>query len=152
MSQISTAYDNFLARVAAVLTSGNGWKQVPNAYAIEKNPEPYLNQGYAVGFGAGTNTKRLQSRTVSVAREFFVTICRVNDNLEDEVTGIQTAEKALLEDLKLLIADMETNQTLNAGEILCSYVGDGGIESVDGETREILSIKANFLIEYFETY
>lgn len=151
MSAISTAYDNFVTRVDAVLTSGNGWVKLPRAYAIEKNPEIYLNQGYAVGLGPGLNTKRTLSNTLSISREFTVTIVRVQDATDLEVSGKQTVEKTLFEDLKLLIADLEGNSTLNAGSILCSFQGDAGIESVDGETAEFILLRATFIIEYFET-
>jgi hypothetical protein len=151
MSAISTAYDAFVTRVNAVLTSGNGWVKLPHAYRIEKNPEIYLNQGYAIGLGPGINTKRVLSNTLSISREFFVTIVRTQDSTDLEVTLKQTAEKTLFEDLKLLIADLEGNSTLNQGSILCSFASDAGIESVDGETAEFLSLRATFLVEYFET-
>ena len=151
MSVISTAYNNFVTRVDAVLTSGNGWVKLPNAYRLEKNPEIYLNQGYAIGLGPGVNTKRVLSNTLSISREFIVTLVRVQDATDLEVTLKQTAEKTLFEDLKLLIADLEGNSTLNSGSILCSYQGDGGIEAIDGETQEFLSLRATFIIEYFET-
>jgi hypothetical protein len=150
-SKVTTAYDNFVARVDAVLTSGNGWIKLPHAYNIEKNPEIYLKQGYAIGIGQGANTKRVQSNTISISREFILTIVRTSDTLDLEVTGRQTVEKQLFEDLKLVIADIEGNSTLNSGQILCGYVGDAGIEYVDTENSEFNLIKANFLIEYFET-
>jgi hypothetical protein len=152
LSQISTAYDNFVTRVNAVLTSGAGWNKLPNAYSVDKNPEIFLRQGYAIGLGAGTNTKRVLSNTISISREFIVTIVRALDATGLEVTGLQTTEKTIFEDLKLLIADVEGNQTLNQGQILCAYVGDSGIELVDGETEEFLSVRATFIIEYFETF
>lgn len=151
MSQISTAYDNFLTRIDAVLTSDNGWIKLPHAYNIEKNPEIMLKQGYAVSIGAGQNTRRLQSNIVSISREFAVTITRTIDSLDLEVTGRQSVEKQLFEDLKLLIADIETNTSLNAGEIFCGYTGDSGIEYVDGDTAEFAQVRATFSIEYFET-
>ena len=151
MSAITTAYDAIVTRVNAVLTSGDGWNKLPNAYLIENNPEIFLVKGYAVGFGPGVNTKRLQSRLVSISREFTVSITRSMDQTDLEVTGRQTAEKQLMEDLKLLIADIEGNSSLNQGEIFCSYEGDGGIEFVDGETSEFLLISARFILEYFET-
>lgn len=151
MSLVSTAYDNFVTRIDAVLTSGAGWVKLPYAYSVDKNPEIYLKQGYALGIGSGSNTKRVLSNTISISREFIVTLTRTMDTLDLEVTGRQSAEKTLFEDLKLVIADIEGNSTLNAGQILCSYQGDGGIEYVDGETSEFLSLRAIFVIEYFET-
>jgi hypothetical protein len=151
MSLISTAYDNFHTRVAAVFTSGAGWSKLPHAYIIDRNPEIYLKQGYAVGLGTGTNTKRLQSNVTSISREFILTITREMPALDLEVSGRETFEKSLFEDLKLIVSDMETDSTLNQGQILCSYQGDGGIEYVDGDTSEFISIRAIFLIEYFET-
>lgn len=150
-SEITTAYNNFVTRVDAVLTSGNGWIKLPNAYRIEKNPEIYLNQGYAIGIGPGENTKRLLSNTISISREFFVVLVRTQDATDLEVTNKQTLEKTLLEDLKLLVADVEGNSTLNQGSIICSYQRDDGFEFVDGETAEFLSLRATFIVEYFET-
>lgn len=151
MSQISTAYDNFHTRIAAVLTSNNGWVKLPHAYAIENNPEIYLKQGYGVGLGAGVNTKRVFSKTLSISREIILNIVREMTTLDLETTGRETIEKQLFEDLKLVIADVEANSTLNEGQILCSYQSDAGIEYVDGETAEFVLIRAVFLIEYFET-
>ncbi len=151
MSQVSTAYDNFVTRVDAVLTSNNGWMKLPHAYDVDKNPELYLRQGYSIGIGSGSNTKRVLSNTISISREFIVTLVRSLDYLDLEVTGRQTLEKQLFEDLKLVIADVEGNSTLNAGQILCSYQGDGGIEYVDNETSEYVSLRSTFVVEYFET-
>ena len=151
MSQVSTAYDNFLTRVDAVLTGAAGWIKLPFAYDIEKNPEIYLRQGYALGIGAGVNTKRVLSSTLSISREFTLTIVRALDATDLEVTLRQSLEKQLFEDIKLVIADVERNSTLNVGQILCSYSGDSGIEYVDGETSEYVQLRANFLVEYFET-
>lgn len=152
LSQVSTAYDNFVSRVDAVLTSANGWIKLPHAYAIEKNPEIYLKQGYAIGISSGTNTKRLLSKTISINRQFSLTISRALDLLDLEVGGRQTIEKQLFEDLKLVIADIEGNQTLNSGEIFCQYESDGGIEYVDGETAEFAIIRAVFSLEYYEQF
>jgi hypothetical protein len=151
MSTISTVYDNFVSRVAAVLTTNNGWNKLPNAYAIEKNPQIMLSQGYGIGLSSGVNTKRVQSSTLSIRREFTVTIVRSIDALDFDLSTRQTTEKTLFEDLKLVIADLEGNQTLNAGQIFCEYIGDGGIEFVDGDTSEYLAIRASFATEYFET-
>jgi hypothetical protein len=148
MSQISTAYDNFHTRVAAVLT---GWVKLPHAYALEKNPEIYLKQGYAVGLGPGNNTKRLLSKTLSISRELHLSIVREMPALDLEATGRESVEKTLFEDLKLVIADVEANSTLNEGQIFCSYQGDAGIEYIDGDSSEYAFIKAIFQIEYFET-
>lgn len=151
MSAITTAYDNFVTRINSVLTSGNGWIKLSNAYAVDKNPEIYLNQGYAIGLGPGSNLQMLQSNIVSMQREFILTLVRVQDATDLEVTLKQTAEKTLFEDLKLVIADIESNSSLNSGTIFCSYQGDSGIEFVDGETAEYLSLKATFILKYFET-
>lgn len=151
MSQITTAYDNFVTRIDAVLTSGNGWIKLPHAYNIEKNPEIYMKQGYAIGIGAGLNTKRTFSNTISISREFNVILVRAMHTLDLEVTGRQSVEKQLFEDLKLVIADVEGNSTLNQGQILCSYTGDAGIDYIDAEISEFSLLRANFLIEYFET-
>lgn len=151
MSQVSTAYDAIVTRLAAVLTSVAGWSKLPNAYELDRNPEIFLKQGYAIGFGNGSNTHRLLSKTVSINREFNVSITRSLDQTELEVAGAQSVEKSLLEDLKLVIADIESQASLNSGQIFASYQGDNGIEFVDGETSEFLAIKASFVLEYFET-
>lgn len=150
MSQVSTAFDNFVSRVDAALTSGNGWIKLPNPYAIQNNPDVMLKQGYAIGIGAGTNTKRTLGDQVSIRRSFFVHISRAMDALDFDVAGRQSTEKTLLEDLKLVVADVEKHQTLNAGQIFCAFDGDDGIESIEGESSEFRALKANFIIEYFE--
>lgn len=148
MSAVSTMFDNLKTRVAAVLT---GFNELPDAYAIEGNPDLYLKKGFSIGFGAGVNSKRLQSNKMSIRREMVITISRALDATELDPSGKQTTAKQLLEDLRSVISDLELNSTLNNGQTIAGFEADQGIQSVDGEKENFLFVQGTFAVEYFES-
>lgn len=148
MSAVSTMFDNLKTRVVAVL--GAEFADLPDAYDIEENPALLLKKGFAIGFGPGLNTKRTQSRLMSISRQMVITVTRALDATELDSSGKQATAKQLLEDLKLVMADLETNQTLNNGLTIAGFENDGGIESVKAEGENFLMIQGTFSVEYFE--
>lgn len=150
MSKVSTAYDNLITRLAAVFTSGSGWLQIPNGYDIPANADGFLRQGYGLAIGAGVNAKREVGGHYHVDRKFTVSISREVFKLDGDASGYGSVAKSLFEDLKLVISDFETNQTLNSGQIFCSYESDSGIQAVQGDGFAFMYLSAEFSVILIE--
>jgi hypothetical protein len=143
-SAVTTAYDNLLTRLAAVLTLGAGWHQIPNAYDIPSNSFTFLKQGYGLAIGSATNGRRELSCNIHVDRTFIVSIAREVFKLDGDASGYGTVSKDLMEDLKLVIKDFETNATLNDGLINLSYENDSGVQAIEGDDFSAMYVSANF--------
>jgi hypothetical protein len=145
-TRISSAYDQMIARIAAVLTSH---ARLPNAYAIEKNIEPHLALGYAVAIGPASGS-RLNAGQMIIRREFSVTITRRFQALQADASTKATAEKQLMEDQMLVIKDFESNSTLNDQVTMISYVSDSGIGTVFTDKGQFLILTTTFQAQYLE--
>lgn len=150
MSAITTVYDAMVTRVSAVLTSGNGWLQIPNAYDIPSNAKGFLRQGFGVSLGSGTNSKLQLCNTLTVDRRIIVSLSREVFKTDGDVDGYATVAKQLFEDLKLVIADFETNVTLNTGTLFCEYLSDTGIQAIESDDYSGMYISADFKVQIFE--
>lgn len=149
-SAITTAVDALITRIGAVLTSGNGWLQIPNAYDIPSNAKGFLRQGFAVAIGAGTNSKLQLCNTLTVDRRFALSLSREVFKTDGDASGYNSIAKQLYEDLKLVIKDFETNSTLNTGLIFCGYESDSGIRPIEGDDFSGMFLSAEFKVQLIE--
>jgi hypothetical protein len=143
-SAITTAYDNLLTRIAAVLTANDGWLQIPNAYDVASNSDSFLKQGYGIKIGSGVNAKRQLGNQMHIDRKFSLIISREVCATDGDTSTYGSVAKQLFEDLKLVINDFETNTTLNSGLIFCSYESDGGVQPVRGDNYSVVYVSAEF--------
>lgn len=143
MSNISDIYDSLVTRLQAVFPNHT---RLPHSAFLENNPSFFLRQGYGVHFGPAVNPERLVGCQYSIDRSFLVSLTRedVATNLDPVVTA--TAQKNLMEDLKLIIDDLHQNTTFKF-----RYVSDGGIIPVFDDKKKFLFIENVFNVEYFET-
>ena len=150
MSKISTVFDNFVTLVDGQLTDH---RQLPDPYNIEDNMERILEKGYGVGYGAGTNTKRLVGcEKVSREIELILVITRMMASTRHDITQLSTIQKNLHEDLflvekELCKNDPQLSNTVSKAELL----GWVELEPVEGERFKYIRLGSSFLFEYFET-
>lgn len=147
MSNVSNAYDAFVARVEAVLPNH---ARLSNPYAPEQNIEGILKQGWGLGMGSSTNTKRELSCRVSIRREFSLVLTRKFYSREADVTGKASVEKQLMEDQLLVVKDLCANSDLSGLIGVVEFEGDGGIEQVFGEKDQFLALRSTFTAEIWE--
>jgi hypothetical protein len=150
MSVITNGYNALLARLEALYPAGDGWVRLPNAYRPEENPDTFLKQGYALALGAGQNTNRQLNCAMSVSRTITVILARLYTALKEDAAQKAVAELQLFEDQKKLIVDLETEVTVNGSTMYTRYIGDGGIEYVQGTTERFLMVRTEIQLEYFE--
>ena len=153
MSGISDGYDAVLARIQVVLsTEANGYFRLPNPYKPEENGEDRLKKGYGIALGAAVNSNRFVNCSFSVARQFQIILTRKYVALENDAVRKADAEKALFEDLNLLINDFEQDISVNGNTMYTRYEADGGIEYVQGDTDKFIMLRTTFVMEYVERF
>lgn len=151
MSKITTVYDNFLTRVAAVLPSH---QKLSDPYQFKKNTDSEKRQGYGLRVGPGVNTFAQLSCDLILQQDISLVISRISQGRETDRAVKANAEKQLLEDLFLVIQDVESTPTLgNASTVIgCDYLDHGGIQFYYTERDDILYIEANFKLKYKEDF
>lgn len=147
-SAITTYYNAMVTRVGAVLTAGNGWARFPDAYSLEENPDAMMRQGWGLKLGAGVPNQFI-SGIMAIDRTFTVVICREVMKTELDSDGAGAVDLQLLEDARALVADFETNVTLNTGLGNCSFQGDSGIIPVQSDML-FRAIELSFTVKVIE--
>ncbi len=149
MSGISDAYDALVTRITAAL--GSGWTRIPNAYDLADNSDNMLRKGWALAIGPAVNGARELSCNFHLDRDFVVSVVRENIVLEHDAESAATTDKTLMEDMRLILKDFETNSTLNTGRRFTTFVSDSGIEAVRGGNMSFLALRAQFNMKYVES-
>lgn len=157
MSAISLAYDALNTLIGTTLPAASGWAELINPYVPESNDELTYEKAWGLAFGAGNNSNRVIGCEMSIQRSFTVTLCRktfagVLNRGPEQLIARKTAEKALFEDLKLIVNELEKNVTVNNSTpiIKTVYVADSGLEFIRDDSHNLLMIRAEFQTEYFE--
>jgi hypothetical protein len=146
-TNITTAYNAMITRLAAVLTSH---KRLTNPYNLSDNTHQFLTIGYGLAIGPAENTRRILGCLITQRRELQVVITRKYFATQFDVSGKSTTEKQILEDLFLVVKDFEKSTNLNDTNLTTQYVSDSGIEFVDGDGGPFLAIRATFSLDYQE--
>ncbi len=146
MTQITTIYAAFESRMAALFASHN---RLTNVNDLAQNNEQFLALGWGLLFGPAENTNRSVSKVSSVERTISVHLTRKVVARELDPTKKADADKALLEDLQILIDAIESNFTLETGSFVVLYVNDTGIVQVHTEKGNFIAITATVTVEYF---
>ena len=110
MSNISDIIDTLEALVESQVT---GITKIPNPYEPEANNDLYLQNGYGIGFGAGSNTDRNINGRVTIQRDFLVMLFRVVSATEQDGDAIKTSSKEVLEDELKIIKAIVNSDVLN---------------------------------------
>lgn len=158
MSAISQAYDAISTLLTTTLPAASGWYELINPYVPEENDDLTYEKAWGLAFGVGNNTKRVIGCEMSIQRVFTVTLCRKTfagtlNRKPEQLTARKTAEKALFEDLKLVVNELEKNVTVNNSVpiIKTVYLADSGLEFIRNDSHNLLMIRAEFQTEYFES-
>jgi len=150
MSVISTAYDAFLVRLAALYPDH---KRIPQPYKLDENSDLILNKGYGLALGPANNSNGAISCQFSVRRDMIVSITRVIRANEFDIDAKDTGWKDLFEDQFLLLEDLaKENTTLGTSVISqAQYTTDSGLQFVFGDKDNFVALETVISIEYFET-
>lgn len=145
-TDFSTGYDAIVARIATLLPDHH---RLPDAKALDKNPDTFLKQGWGWGLAeGGQNTFRFLSCKLSMGINFTLAITRKSFALELDPVKASQAEKDLLEDLRAILTDIEQNNFNIAGSPLLKLVDFSGVLPVKTESDSYLSIVINVNAEF----
>lgn len=148
MSLVADIYDKLHVIMSTELST---YTRIPNAYEPNENPELFLRKGYGIGYGAGTNTNRQICDKFSIRRTYTIVLINQVYSTMTNSSSRGTFESSLMNDQKTLINAIENDITLTGSCINARFVGDSGIEYVDGDSNKYILIESSFDIEYLET-
>lgn len=147
MSKISTLHDAIVSKISANLTS---YKQLPNPYVLEQNPQSFLSKGFGVAVGPGIRTDRVIGCQTSWERSFSITLINYVSTTDNNTTVRETLSKNLLEDHYTLLTQFEIDAGLSGTAIDAIVVSDGGIEYIELETKPHFLTEIELTVEYLE--
>lgn len=156
MSNLSNFLDVLAQRLEAIYTHGNGYFLLPNPYKLEGTSDLKLAKGYGIKLEGG-NPPNIQQIgcVIEIDRSITIVNTRKSISVENDRMRIFEAEKALLEDQRLLLVELANNWDLyyaNENKITSmDYVGDSGIVPVFPERSDMIKIETNFKLNYEES-
>jgi len=96
MSNITTIYDQILVKLDEIYPSPA--LRIPDAYDLPSNPEQFLRNGYGLKVGDGT-PEESEFKSKTEARTFIIVLSREILKIETDVSPVDVAVKAMLEDI-----------------------------------------------------
>jgi len=147
-TKITTIYDNLNTLIGNALTT---YTRMPNAYEVNSNNDLYLKKGYAVGFGAASNTNRVLTRKVSIDRIMNILLVNQITTTDHNTADRATCEKGLMVDVFTILKAVEADQSLGGQAIRARYESDSGLEFIEGDRFKYFINELNITVEYIET-
>lgn len=154
MSKISDIIDTMRTAISSVLTDH---KELLNPYDPADADDLTLEKGWALAIrpGAlasnreiGCRYSMIQNAEVVISRIVFAGSIITPTAIAERVSK----EKSLLEDRHLVVQSFETNTQINSnGDIArCKFISDSGIEFVRVDETNVIMLRLNFEVEYFD--
>lgn len=149
MSSISNIHDNLYTLVAATLTNHAELRRPTN---IELNSDLFLKKGFGISVSSAVRGTRNISCRYWLQRDFIITNTLAIYGTDTSNTIRKIAEKTLLENQKLLITALETDNTLSGYCNNLRFVNDAGIEFIHVDEKDYIMLQSTFTLEYSETF
>lgn len=147
MTTVNAVYDSIITKCEAAFPSH---KRIPNPYAVEAATPLIAEKAFGVSIGAGEPPRGEVSRIQS-ERAFDVLIVRAVHRTDHDVTGRESADKAMLSDYAALRSAIETDPTLGQTVSDTSYTGDSGIGFLSGDRFRFMVMTVSFTVRFYET-
>lgn len=148
MTKISQIYDLLLDTIKGELPNH---RELSNPYFPETSDDLTYEAAIGLGFGAGQNTfGNINANIQTLTRDFILSICR-KQYITHRATALRAStEKALMEDLQLVLRKLEEDSHLGEPALIADarYQNDGGVEFVRVERDDLIIIRANISVEY----
>jgi len=145
MSKISTVYDAVITAMGVLFPSVDGWTRIPNPYDVALNDDNFLRKGWGVRIGPSERAD-LELCNFSTIRTMSVVISREIFNTGSNDTQFDDIGKQLLEDIYSVQARFyEPDELLvEVSVVKIDPTSTSGVESVNGDKLNFLSIEASF--------
>ena len=149
MSKITTIIDNLVTFLGTTYPAPA--QEHVNPYALELNDEFGLSDGWSFFIGPVQNTSEMASCQLSVERDIVINRSLKCYASKEDVSIRRTVEKQLLEEQYNLLKLIEAEPTIQDSIALITFVGDNGIELIQGEGEvAFLALRSTFTIRYYE--
>lgn len=151
MSLVSTLYAAMLVRLDALYPAASGWTRIPEPYELPDNSDSMLRQGWGLKMGPGRPANGSLACNFHLYRTFTVVLSRECFKLENDGVGKGEVDLALMEDVRTILRDFETNTTLNSGQGVCTYESDNGVTDVRTGDNAFKAVEVNFSVLIIES-
>jgi len=149
MSKITDITNELHTVTAATLSD---YILIPEAIDLVDNSSLYFEKGYTILI---SDTDPLQVTTKSIlqqTRVFGISLVNQVNTTEHNAAGIQAAKLALMEDGFTILKELHyTNDTISGNAIDTNFVGDDGINFLEGDRNRFYLLTLIFEIKYRES-
>jgi hypothetical protein len=146
-TKISAIIDGLASALATLFP--NAVEHV-NPYAIELNDAFALRDGQSFFLGPSSNTNEMSAGIMSIEREIVVNRTLEVSAAKEDISIRRTREKELMESQYDLVAAFEDDPVLDPLLEVVTFVGDNGIELIQGDEAAFLAIRSTFTVRYYE--
>ncbi len=147
MSKISTIHDNIVTLISTYLST---YKQLPNPYIPEENPELFLTKGFGVSVGPGVRTDRLLQNHLTWKRTFTVILTKKISTTDHNIDSRETITKNLVEDHFTLVKRFDLDPQLSSSALKAEVFSDSGIQYIDVNKTRYFIMEIDLEVEYRE--
>jgi len=128
-------------------------QELYNRVDLLKNTDQVLRDGFDVAVGSGTNDidGGMIGRGNAVTRDISVILTKEVIGSDLQNANKHAAEQELLQEI-IDIATLLSNRSVVQNVLNIDYIGDSGIEAIDGEKIKFLTTTLDLEIKYVELY
>jgi len=149
MSKITDITDAMHTLVEAALPA---YQAIPEAIDIVDNSSLYLEKGYSILISDTEPNQATNKATLQQTRVFGVALVNQVRTTEHNADGIQDAKNTIMEDGFTLVKDLHyTNDTISGNAIDTVFVGDDGIDFLEGDRNKFYVLTLVFEVKYRES-
>lgn len=143
MSQISDFYDALVTKLATVLPDHT---RLPTPEKPEENPDPHIRKSQNFYIASDTNNNLNISCKFSSEIEVVIVLTRKIYAKELDVSGIDDAKKALLEDFYNVRSSIENDPTLGNSAAITKFdfVSHAGVQFLFLNKDSFIKIEATY--------
>jgi hypothetical protein len=126
--------------------------ELVNPESIPNNPDQYLEDGYSVKMGSGSNDNLNSSHMTSVKRTIEVTLTKSFVSSDIALGNRKTAEADLINEMETVIDTLKKSPLVRLYVVDINYESDNGINLLEIKKMSILITKVSMIVRYKENY
>lgn len=153
MSNFSTIFNELVGTTIPGLTGFSGKTEIANPYALELNDFNTLRDGWGIVIGDSSDSEYQEYKFTIIEQEISFVLTRVVRSTRHNVTPLQTALKAMIEDAITMRIDLLNDDqiTIPSNIYKIDFLGRTAVEFLDAEEWNIITTTNNFMFSIRET-
>lgn len=146
-TEITTIFDAINTAIDTVC-QGESYTELYWPIDLVENDDLTLRKGYGWFFSGSGNNEFFNSRIRAFNRSFTVVLTSINRATKLDTASRKTTEKSLLETQRNLIAAFENDSTISCNVGPITFLGDGGFETLEDASDNVIVLNSEFSFEY----